>query len=125
MADRDLNVLRTVTPDAVKLTIHGKPGELHFVTATSRDANMTAQHCTGGYDFENGEVKPTFRYLVEREAAGEVPVLVSGARHRVAADDRYRALARLETGLQPIAYVTDTAAVLGDSLHHLLERADV
>lgn len=129
LADRDLDVLRTVTPDAVKLTIHGKPGELHFVTATSRDANMTAQHCTGGYDLADvsggGEAKPTFRYLIEREAAGEVPVLVSGARHRVAADDRYRALARLETGLQPIAYVTDTAPVLGNSLHHLLERADV
>lgn len=125
LADRDLNVLRTVTPDAVKLTIHGKPGELHFITATSRDANMTAQHCTGGYDFEGGEAKPTFRYLVEREAAGEIPVLVSGARHRVAADDRYRALARLETGLQPIAYVTEAAPVLGDSLHQLVERADV
>ncbi|MFS8099530.1 L-tyrosine/L-tryptophan isonitrile synthase family protein [Lentzea alba] len=125
LADRDLNVLRTVTPDAVKLTIHGKPGELHFVTATSRDANMTAQHCTGGYDFEDGEAKPTFRYLVEREAAGEIPVLVSGARHRAAADDRYRALARLETGLQPITYVNDTAPVLGDYLHQLLERADV
>ncbi|MEV6239720.1 L-tyrosine/L-tryptophan isonitrile synthase family protein [Lentzea sp. NPDC051838] len=121
LADRDLDVLRTVTPDAVKLTIHGKPGELHFVTATSRDANMTAQHCTGGYDFEGGEAKPTFRYLIEREAAGEIPVLVSGARHQP--DGRFRALARLEEAMQPIAYVTDAAPVL--ALHQLLERAEV
>lgn len=124
LTDRDLNLVRELAPDAVKLTIHGKPGELHLVTATSTDANMTAQHSTGGYSVRGGQAKPTFGYLVDREARGEIPVLIKGT-PRHGDDPRYRALARLEASGQPIAYVNDAEPVLRRTLHRMLERTEV
>ena len=125
LTDRDLSVLRTIAPRALKLTIHGKAAELHLVTATSRDANMTAQHATGGYDLSDGEAKPTYRYLLEREALAEIPVLVSGALRRAGYDPRFRTLARMEADRQPIAYVTDPAPLVQQTLHRLLEGIEI
>ncbi|ARF55742.1 L-tyrosine/L-tryptophan isonitrile synthase family protein [Streptomyces gilvosporeus] len=124
LADRDLNLIRQLAPDAVKLTIHGKPGELHLVTATSKDANMTAQHSTGGYSISGGQAKPTYSYLIDREARGEIPVLIKGT-PRHGGDTRHRALARLEATGQPIAYVDDAEPVLRHTLHRMLERTEV
>jgi hypothetical protein len=124
LADRELGLLGERSRHAVKLTIHGKPGELHMVTATSRDAGMTAQHTTGGYTFTGGTARPDYRYLVEREAAGQVPVLVSGAADRATGDARYRSLARLESARQPIAYVDDAGPLLRGTLHRMFGRTD-
>ncbi|MFF9019962.1 L-tyrosine/L-tryptophan isonitrile synthase family protein [Streptomyces eurythermus] len=124
LTDRDLNLIRELAPDAVKLTIHGKPAELHLVTATSKDANMTAQHSTVGYSVRGGQAKPTFGYLVDRESRGEIPVLIKGTPRHID-DARYRSLARLEAAGQPIAYVDDAEPVLRRTLHRVLERTEV
>ncbi|MGW3108176.1 L-tyrosine/L-tryptophan isonitrile synthase family protein [Streptomyces sp. NPDC001100] len=124
LTDRELELLGERSPRAVKLTIHGKPGELHMVTATSRDVNMTAQHSTGGYTVSGDVARPDYRYLVEREARGQSPVLVSGAVVRAEADARYRPLARLESAGQPIAYVDDTGPLLRGRLHQMFGRSD-
>jgi hypothetical protein len=85
---------------------------------------MTAQHSTGGYSVRGGQAKPTFGYLVDREARGEIPVLIKGT-PRHTDDSRYRSLARLEAAGQPIAYVDDAEPVLRRTLHRMLERTEV
>ncbi|WP_374983272.1 L-tyrosine/L-tryptophan isonitrile synthase family protein [Streptomyces fradiae] len=125
LTDRDLNLVRETAPRAVKLTIHGKPGELHFTTAASRDANMTAQHSTGGYALRDGRVRPTFRYRIEREAAGETPVLLHGAAGRGGDEPHHLPLARLERMQQPIAYVDDPAPLLDGTFPRLLEDLEI
>jgi hypothetical protein len=125
LTDRDLNLVRETAPRAVKLTIHGKPGELHFTTAASRDANMTAQHSTGGYALLDGRARPTFRYRIEREAAGETPVLLHGAADRAEREPHFLPLARLERTQQPVAYVDDPAPLLDGTFPHLLEALEL
>ncbi|MFJ8695801.1 L-tyrosine/L-tryptophan isonitrile synthase family protein [Streptomyces roseolilacinus] len=125
LTDRDLNLIKETAPRAVKLTIHGKPGELHFTTAASRDANMTAQHSTGGYALRDGRARPTFRYRIEREAAGETPVLLHGAAGRDGGEAHYLPLARLERAQQPIAYVDDPAPLLDGTFSRLLEAMEI
>ncbi|MFE1577675.1 L-tyrosine/L-tryptophan isonitrile synthase family protein [Streptomyces fradiae] len=125
LTDRELNLVRETAPRAVKLTIHGKPGELHFTTAASRDANMTAQHSTGGYALRDGRVRPTFRYRIEREAAGETPVLLHGAAGRGGDEPHHLPSARLERMQQPIAYVDDPAPLLDGTFPRLLEDLEI
>lgn len=125
LTDRELNLIKETAPRAVKLTIHGKTAELHFTTAASRDANMTAQHSTGGYALTGGQARPTFRYRIEREAAAETPVLLHGAVGRSAHDPRFRPLARLERMQQPVAYVDDPSPLLNGTFHQMLETLEI
>jgi|HubBroStandDraft_6_1064221.scaffolds.fasta_scaffold70313_2 hypothetical protein len=123
LTDRDLNVLREIRPNAIKLTIHGKQGELHFLSASRRDASMTAQHCTGGIAVAPDGARVTLRYRLEREAENETPVLVM-VPNGVADTHRYSALCQLQEAQQPIAYVNDRNIVTDRALHHALYRRD-
>lgn len=77
LTDRELNTLDQVKESALKLTIHGKRGEIHFLSTTKQDANITAQHCCGGIDFERGVSKLSFKYRLERERQNEIPILIA------------------------------------------------
>ncbi len=122
LTDRTLGTVRTIAPRAVKLTIHAKPSELHVILATHRHAAMTAQHCVGGIDDDARRAQISFRYRIEREARGEVPVLVGdlpdGTR-----GDRFGPLAAMHATAQPIAYVPAADYDLL-SAHQRLARKD-
>lgn len=122
LTDRDLNVLREIDPIAIKLTVHGKKGELHFLSATQEDAAMTAQHSTGGLGGKRGATKVTFRYRLERESQGEIPVLLqrlSPAQfHRV----RYGPMHDMQAIDQPIGYVANAELIDCGMIHSVLTR---
>ena len=123
LTDRDLNVLRKISPAAIKLTIHGKKDELHFVSATQRDAAMTAQHSTGGFSLEaNGSYTVTFRYRLEREACGESPILIERIADTPENRRHYGPLWQLQEEDQPFAYVDETAKHHLGSLHYQVNR---
>lgn len=120
LTDRDLGVLRQILPRAIKLTIHGKPGELHFLSASHRDPNITAQHSTGGVAVDADGAQLNLKYRLEREADDEIPVLVAAppaALHDAAA---YEPLRRLHEIGQPIGYIDDAAAISDQTLHRML-----
>lgn len=121
LTDRDLNVLREIAPNAIKLTIHGKPAEINFRSAPHRSANMTAQHSTGGFTVSSGRAGITFRYRLEREAENETPVLLTAPRHSPSPHNPDEPLRLLHEAQQPIAYVNDRALAMEHLLHHALE----
>jgi pyoverdine/dityrosine biosynthesis protein Dit1 len=120
LADRDLNILREIWPNAIKLTIHGKPGELHFLSASRRDSNITAQHSTGG--FATGVIN--LKYRLDREANEEIPVLLKALPPALLERSEYLGFRRLHEAGQPIAYVDDPTVVADRSLHRNLQRRD-
>ncbi len=122
LTDRDLNVLRVIEPDAIKLTVHGKKGEVHFLSATQQDAAMTAQHSTGGLGGSPTAAKITFRYRLERESHGEIPILIQRLPKTAFHRARFGPLFDLQTIDQPIGYVADTALIGTGNLHTVLTR---
>ena len=122
LADRDLNVLREIQPNAIKLTIHGKPGELHFLSSSHRDINITAQHSTGGITTGSDQLNFDLKYRIEREANNEVPVLVAALPAALRDRPEYEPLRRLHEARQPIAYVDNHAMITDHTLHLHLQR---
>jgi hypothetical protein len=118
LVDRDLKILREICPNAIKLTIHGKPGELHLLSASHRDCSITAQHSTGG--FATGVIN--LKYRLDREANEEVPVLLTALPPALQERSEYLGFRRLHETRQPIAYVDDPAMVADYSLHRNLQR---
>src|SRR5262249_6969631 len=118
LADRDLNILRKICPNAIKLTIHGKPGELHLLSASHRDCNITAQHSTGG--FAAGAIN--LKYRLDREANEEVPVLLTALPPSLLQRSEYLGFRRLHEAGQPIAYIDDPTTVADRSLHRNLQQ---
>ncbi|POZ63115.1 hypothetical protein C2I19_04715 [Chromobacterium alticapitis] len=119
LTDRDLDVVRRIDGDAIKLTIHGKKGEVHFLSATKQDVNMTAQHCCGGVAASAEGAKLTFRYRLERESLGEVPVLIERLPDTAFYREKYGALHALQKLDQPICYAS-AAELAGNGLMHTL-----
>lgn len=77
LTDREINVLNRINNHAIKFTIHAKEREFKILTASNKYASFTAQHCTGGLDFQAHGTRVSFVYRVEREANGEIPIIIS------------------------------------------------
>lgn len=123
LTDRDLAVLKRIDGGAVKLTIHAKKGELHFVSDRSQ-GSMTAQHAVAGISESAGRAKLTLRYRVEREAEGECPVLVEGLSDSDYEMAKYGPLYLMQKIAQPIVYVPERLATTVTSLHLALTRKE-
>ncbi len=121
LTDRDLNVLREIDPLAIKITVHGKAGELHFLSATQEDAAMTAQHSTGGIG-GNRAAKVTFRYRLERESQGEVPILLQRLSPAQFHRERYGPLHDMQAINQPIGYAPNADLIDCGAVHSALTR---
>jgi hypothetical protein len=122
LTDRELNVLNQISPNAIKLTIHGKKGELHFLSATHQDVAMTAQHSTVGLAATDGATKMTFRYRLERESDRERPVLIESLPDTPHHRATYGPLWHMQKIGQPIAYVADPAVLRDWRIHNMLTR---
>ncbi len=109
--DRRLQVLRRHWPQAIKLTIHAKPGELHCITTSRRNINMTAQHGCGGLLFGDSGAVIDIRYRIEREADAQVPVLIGADAGRPDAGP----LAALHAATQPFFYTDNPDALQRDA----------
>lgn len=107
LTDRELNTLEVVKESALKLTIHGKKGEIHFVSTTKQDVNITAQHCCGGLDFERGNTKLSFKYRLERELKNEIPILIENLEDTPYNRAKYGNFLLLYIRKQPICYVSN------------------
>jgi len=107
LTDRELNTLGEVNENAIKLTIHGKKGEVHFLSTTKQDANITAQHCCGGIDFKNGSTKLSFKYRLERELKEEIPILIDDLVDSNFNRNKYGNIFLLSRRKQPICYVSN------------------
>ncbi|UGQ25668.1 L-tyrosine/L-tryptophan isonitrile synthase family protein [Acinetobacter calcoaceticus] len=107
LTDRELNTLEEVNENAIKLTIHGKKGEVHFLSTTKQDANITAQHCCGGIDFKNGSTKLSFKYRIERELKEEIPILIEDLVDSKFNRNKYGNIFLLSRRKQPICYVSN------------------
>lgn len=117
LTDRALGVWRRLNPDGFKLTIHGKPGELHFDPAGREFFGHTPQHTSGGLRRTERGLKITCMYRLERESRGERPV--------VFADDPAEAeptVRRMIASRQPVCYLdgreSDPLAALQDGFAH-------
>lgn len=105
LTDRDLNINNRIEPDSIKLTIHPKKNELHFITATRKDANMTAQHCVGGFEKTSTGHRVNFKYRLNRECNNELPVIIetiSNNEHNV---NKYGPLLPMSKQNQPLFYI--------------------
>ncbi|MEA3119076.1 MAG: hypothetical protein QOI13_2346 [Paraburkholderia sp.] len=122
LTDRDLNILKRIDRHAIKLTIHGKKGEMHFLSASQQDASMTAQHCSGGLSMSGAGAKITFRYRLERESNGESPVLIERMPDTEFNRMRYGPLHSLQLLEQPFCYTTEASLVGNGQIHSLLTR---
>ena len=122
LADRNLNIWREICPDAIKFTIHGKPGELHFLSASHRDFNITAQHSTGGISTRSDQINFDLKYRLEREANEETPVLVAALPAALRHRPEYEPLRLLHHTKQPIVYVDNPSAIMERDLHRRLRR---
>lgn len=109
--DRELQVLRQHWPHAIKLTIHAKAGELHCITTSRRNINMTAQHGCGGLLFDAGGAVIDVRYRIEREADAQVPVLIGVD----AESPETGPLAALHAAGQPFFYTNNPEALYRDA----------
>jgi len=109
LADRSLQVWDSLLSDGVKLTIHGKLGEIQFRPTNSAFLSMTAQHCVGGIKQVPSGVKVTYSYRLERESQGQIPVVFDHIDfdHNGLGDHPIAALVR--SG-QPICYLESSIA---------------
>jgi hypothetical protein len=122
LVDREMNMLKRIDKHAVKLTIHSKKGELHFLSASQQDAAMTAQHCVGGLAMSSAGAKVSFRYRLERESNGERPVLVERLPDTEFYRKRYGPLHSLQTLDQPLFYTAESGLIGSGQIHSLLTR---
>jgi hypothetical protein len=125
LTDRELQVVRRRWPQAIKLTIHAKPGELHCISTSRRNVSMTAQHCTGGIHFGPQGAEMDFRYRVEREAEGQVPVMVAPDAALALAPEQFGPLAALQASAQPFMYTNDDVALQREGIAEKLMLGDV
>ncbi|MCL7929909.1 L-tyrosine/L-tryptophan isonitrile synthase family protein [Halomonas llamarensis] len=123
LTDRKLQVIRRVRPDALKLTIHGKKGELHFLSATKKHVAMTAQHSTGGLSLNGQTAKVNFKYRLEREANGEIPVLLENLPDTPYHRDYYGPLWLMQHSDQPLMYMSEVDVTKIDSVHKFLTHS--
>lgn len=122
LTDRQLHLLHLIEPDAIKLTIHAKKDELHFLSTTQQDANITAQHCTGGLSLHHASVKANFRYRLEREANGEYPIMLEPIPLTEFNQQRYGPLLAMQIASQPVGYTTVPRLMCEGRAHCLLTR---
>ncbi len=106
LTDRELNVLNRINNQALKFTNHAKEMEFNVLTATNKYASFTAQHCTGGLDFQEQSTRVSFVYRIEREAKGEIPMIVSGDPGGFT-DDAYNPLREMEVIQQAMFYINE------------------
>ncbi|HDJ1439497.1 TPA: L-tyrosine/L-tryptophan isonitrile synthase family protein [Serratia rubidaea] len=117
LTDRKLDVWRQLQPEGIKLTIHGKPGEIQIRPTNSKLPTMTAQHAVGGLAPTKAGVKVTCEYRIEREAAKEIPVLLENAPSHHKSGGYVPSLMRKMIGSeQPFCYVPENV----DNIHKLL-----
>lgn len=106
LTDREIDIWNLLNPNGLKLTIHGKPGEVQFRPTSSEFLSMTAQHCVGGIKHSPKGARVTYTYRLERESQEEVPVLLSdpslNKTPNAAIDAPVRALIEAH---QPICYL--------------------
>ena len=115
--DRQLDVWRAISGESIKFTIHPKKNEIHFIQSSPEYANMTAQHCVGGIKKDASGIKVTFSYRIERETAGEYPILL-GACDNPMSPDTTNELSRTR---QPICYASgEIDDPQQDLLNHML-----
>lgn len=104
LCDRTLQIWTRLLPDGIKLTIHGKSGEVQFRPTSSSHATMTAQHCVGGIRDEDNGLRVTYAYRLEREARGDIPLLFDDTQvGNINHNDDY--LHRFCATKQPICYL--------------------
>jgi Pyoverdine/dityrosine biosynthesis protein len=75
LVDRGLDMWARVNPAGLKMTTHGKAGEIQIRPTRSKYMSITAQHCVGGVVRTQGGSKVTYSYRLENESSGQVPVL--------------------------------------------------
>ncbi len=73
-SDRDIDPLRIIFPEALRCTIHSKPGQLG-ITTINKSTRIESWHGTG-YIASNGKIGVDFRISLESE--GFLPVYVEG-----------------------------------------------
>ncbi|MBH1933881.1 L-tyrosine/L-tryptophan isonitrile synthase family protein [Streptomyces sp. AV19] len=106
LTDRELDVWSVINPAGVKLTTHGKPGEIEIRPTRSRYLSMTAQHCTGGIKRTPTGNKVTYSYRLEYESRGDVPLLLDPPAGDRAAGPLPAPLRGMLEAQQPICYLT-------------------
>ncbi|MBF0752478.1 MULTISPECIES: hypothetical protein [unclassified Pasteurella] len=74
LTDRYLNTIFSIIPNCLKLTIHGKKGEINFISTTQQDLSITAQHSVAGLDLTNNSIH--FKYRIEREYNKEKRIFI-------------------------------------------------
>lgn len=117
ITDRRLDMWNKIDPDQIKLTIHGKAGEIKFITTNSACMTLTAQHTVGGIRRKEEHMKADFIYRIERETKGERPVMLDGMGGILPPDSP---LMQMYTLRQPICYVDQSVSIY-ELLHDYLD----
>lgn len=108
LTDRHLDVWNKIQPSGIKLSIHGKPGEIQLRPTNSKFLTMTAQHSVGGVVKTKMGTKITCEYRIEREAAGEIPVILAGSKNKnVFSKKPPDTIKKMIRSGQPFCYVPD------------------
>ncbi len=105
LVDRQLKTLKYCSPDGIKLTIHGKQSEIHFISSSLQNIAITAQHCVGGLSYSKERFKVNFKYRIEREMQGEFPVFMKPIEDSVENRKVYGSLVDMSLRKQPIFYI--------------------
>lgn len=99
LTDKEVGIWSILNPDGIKLTIHGKKGEIQFRPTGSEFLSMTPQHCVGGIKANVRGNKMTYQYRIERESYQQTPVILTGSDCDTRRNIKYQ---------QPIFYIDAT-----------------
>lgn len=102
--DREMSIINKINSNGIKLTIHAKANELRFIDTSVQNFNITAQHCVGGLDIKNNDLKVTFDYRICRESRNEQAVCLSNLDNNRANLQIYGYLVQMGQINQPIYY---------------------
>ncbi|MGH3437444.1 MAG: L-tyrosine/L-tryptophan isonitrile synthase family protein [Sciscionella sp.] len=105
LVDRALDVWSIINPGGVKMTTHGKPGEIQIRPTRSKFMSMTAQHCVGGILRAQEGSKITFSYRLEHESCGDVPLLFDQPMARRTGESVPNPIRKMTEAQQPICYL--------------------
>ena len=99
-----MSIINKINSNGIKLTIHAKANELRFIDTSVQNFNITAQHCVGGLDIKNNDLKVTFDYRICRESRNEQAVCLSNLDNNRANLQIYGYLVQMGQINQPIYY---------------------
>lgn len=108
LVDRELDVWSLINPAGVKMTIHGKSGEIQIRPTRSEYTGVTAQHSVGGITHSSKGNKITFSYRLQHESGGDTPVLFDGPASSAGREGIPTLIQAMAVDQQPICYVSST-----------------